>query len=174
MMSRSVSGGKRRQHGFSLLELLGVIAILGILLGCVGYGFIDARLKSQFRAERAAQRLITKIDEARSAAKQGFQEFEKRSIDLRQFDPGSQVQIVREIEPGVLPEGETLLDPASVLEFDQQSGRTVNRVHGAIVFRDMVTGKQVAVRVGYPYSPTARYVRQPGAAQFEITSNAVR
>lgn len=175
MTLRLMRGAKRRnQAGFSLMELLGVILIIGILIGCAGYGFTDSRLKDQFRTERAAQRLITKIDEVRSQAKAGFTEFEKRSIDLREFNPGPQVEWVREMDTQALPAGDSLLQPTTILEFEQQSGRTVNRVHGVLVMRDTVTGKMVAIRIGYPYSPTARYVRQPGAHEFQITSNAIR
>lgn len=54
-----------RQTGFTLLEILVVLSLLGVLLGLVGAALVGAN-----RATAKAERFSTRLDEVRAA--QGF------------------------------------------------------------------------------------------------------
>ena len=51
---RAVGGGPRRPHGFSLLELIGVVLLLGVLAGAVGLGTRNALSASDAARARSA------------------------------------------------------------------------------------------------------------------------
>lgn len=160
------------ERGFSFQELLIVISVIAII-GAVALGFYDAKKRRYYRTEKEAQRVSDGVDEARSNAKAGEGDETKRSFSPAKFKLTPGIEWVRGTIEG-LPAGVQVIQPETVVTFERQSGRTANEVQGMLILRDNLNDAMIGIRIAHPYSPPARYIKQPGWAKFELMSNAVR
>ncbi|MBX7223137.1 MAG: prepilin-type N-terminal cleavage/methylation domain-containing protein [Blastocatellia bacterium] len=151
----------RRQAGFSLFELLIVVAIMFVVMAGFASSMFESAKGEQYRPEKAAAQFYDLVMQKRLNARLGTGMSELRTLKLSDLQLPTGVRINSNFKPHQFAPNAKIYEGSETIEFEAQTGRTQGGEQGVIVFEDMVKGRMVAVYIPNIYAPLQRFVKYP-------------
>lgn len=167
-------GFRRRQtqHGFSLIEVLAVILIIGAIAGLIGYFFGKSGPNANNELI-ALERIAQAVEEARQNARLGLEDTASRTVNFQSLKLPKSVQLVAEVSTNSLPANTQVLNPNEPLVFEVQSGRTAQNRWGLIIVEDTTTRRARALLITTSPAPVQRFARFGANGKFESITTQV-
>lgn len=167
-------GFRRRQtqQGFSLIEVLAVILIIGVIAGLIGYFFGNAGANANSELI-ALERIAQAVEEARQNARLGLEDTASRTVNFQSLSLSKRVRLVTEVSTSSLPANTPVLNINDPLVFEVQSGRTTQNRWGLIIVEDTTTRRARALLITTSPAPVQRFARFGDNGKFEPITTQV-
>lgn len=163
---------RQTQQGFSLIEVLAVILIIGVIAGLIGYFSGNAGPNAN-RELIALERIAQAVEEARQNARLGVEDTASRTVNFQSLDLSKRVRLVAEVSTSSLPTNTPVLNPNEPLVFEIQSGRTAQNRWGLIIVEDTSTRRARALLITTSPAPVQRFARFGDNGKFEPITTQV-
>lgn len=162
----------RNELGFSLLEFLAIMFLIG-MLACIGGSFFWLNRDHGLDRQGAAQ-IETAIIQCRNQSWLGEDDPSKRTFVPKKVTLPVGAQYVTQLSDGEFPGNvPPIIGPEEETVFEAQTGRILGKKWGMVIIKDNRTGRMQAVVIPFVPGPLRRYVKHPGAQQFEPMTNYV-
>ncbi|MBI4752620.1 MAG: type II secretion system protein [Acidobacteria bacterium] len=163
---------RQTQQGFSMIEVLAVILIIGVIAGLIGYFFGNSGPNAN-RELVALERIAQAIEEARQNARIGLEDRASRTVNFQSLNLSKRVRLVTEVSANSLPTNTPVLNPNEPLVFEIQSGRTAQNRWGLIIVEDTTTRRARALLITTSPAPIQRFARFGANGKFESITTQV-